>query len=588
MSVDIPPEAPASTREPAKASAAPLGSSRRARLLLHFSIVVAIFALGAGLLWLAMAQPITTIEGLRGLQNMWAIWSLITQVLFVVGIALLLSRVTRYGPLYPLTLFLVSLEAVQQLVVDAVVQTWPANQPVVDVPFIGMTEERLVFIVIGLYAVGFAIVTVVIRGIGDSPEDTAIQVEAPVGSDRIHTVQQAALRAEDERRRRITAYFSNRPLWPWFASALGVYLLMFAIIGNLDSQNDMFIYWNQLVVPLFGASALALLFGDQKRGPMYYFYLFVVLLSAGSILLDRATGYPFSARSEWVQQIQQLSTREAAGAALISYYYWYWLLMGALVTGYAMAFRFLVYPRWHLATEAEVDACIAADFTDLIVRAFTRLGIDRSRLIAEPVCLRGFPDRSVISNVFFGSWVDKHDRLRFTPQNGTVFAFTADQVLYYEMTVDLTTGVIVNETNAEFFYQDVSNVARISTTQVIRFKALWSILGRLGSLFSRSEAAKRHEMKERSVNDTVQFPGRDVFQINLDSGRAMVVVLRDNSFFDTKRKRIVSVVNVNRPASLSQKGERDADLPIDENERAMRIIRKMLRDNKRGLLLEQR
>jgi len=289
-----------------------------------------------------------------------------------------------------------------------------------------------------------------------------------------------------------------------------------------------------------------------------------------------------------VQQIQQLSTREAAGAALISYYYWYWLLMGALVTGYAMAFRFLVYPRWHLATEAEVDACIAADFTDLIVRAFTRLGIDRSRLIAEPVCLRGFPDRSVISNVFFGSWVDKHDRLRFTPQNGTVFAFTADQVLYYEMTVDLTTGVIVNETNAEFFYQDVSNVARISTTQVIRFKALWSILGRLGSLFSRSEAAKRHEMKERSVNDTVQFPGRDVFQINLDSGRAMVVVLRDNSFFDTKRKRIVSVVNVNRPASLSQKGERDADLPIDENERAMRIIRKMLRDNKRGLLLEQR
>ena len=98
----------------------------------------------------------------------------------------------------------------------------------------------------------------------------------------------------------------------------------------------------------------------------------------------------------------------------------------------------------------------------------------------------------------------------------------------------------------------------------------------------------RREMKRRSINDTVQLPGRDVFQINLDSGRAMVIVLRDNSFFDTKRKRVVSALNAIKAASGGQFDQRDADLPFDENERAMRSIRSMLRNKKRTLLLEQR
>lgn len=320
---------------------------------------------------------------------------------------------------------------------------------------------------------------------------------------------------------------------------------------------------------------------------MFYFNLFLVLFFASSVLLNEATGYPYSRPDELRQQLNGPSPPpEDAGLVLISFLYWYWLLSGALLIAYALTFRFLIFPRWHLATDADIDACSGRDFKDLISRAFARLGIDRSRLIAEPLTLRGFPDRSVLSNVFLGSWVDKHDRLRFTPQTATVIAFTENEALFYEMTVDLTTGVIVKETNVEFFYQDVSNTARVSTTQVIEFRALWSLVGRLRSVFSRVEAAKRREQKDQSINDTVRLPGRDVFQINLDSGRALIVILRDNLFFDTKRKRIVSALTGIVPASAQRR--HDAALPIDENERAMRNIRSMLRDKKRALLLEQR
>ena len=574
-----------------KVWAVPFGPSQGASLLLHFAIVVAIFALGFGLLWSAMTVPIT-IEGLSGLQAKWGDWRQVTLVLFVVGVSLLFFQITRYGPFYPLTVFFVSLAAVQQLVFDAVMMAWPSDQDIVNVPFNGITLQRLMFVIIGLYVIGFALVTLTFRPIQDRPESTGAGV-VPVGPSDTLSQPTAALRAEDERRRRIRAYFSARPLWPWVASSLGIALMTFAVVGIPELQEKMFINGNKEYLPsLFGISALALLFEDRKREPMYYFNMFVVLLWAGTLLSNWATGYPISIRFEWIRQIndesQQPPIHRAAQEALISYYFWYWLLMGALVTTYAAAFQFVVYPRWHLASDAEVDNCIASDFKNVIERAFARLGVDRSLLIAEPLSLRGFPDRSVLSNVFFGSWVDEHDRLRFTPQTATVVAFTEDQVLYFEMTVDLTTGVTVNETNVEFFYQDVSNVARVSTTEVIQYKSLWSMLGWVKSLFSRSEGAMRREMKRRSINDTVQLPGRDVFQINLDSGRAMVIVLRDNSFFDTKRKRVVSALNAIKAASGGQFDQRDADLPFDENERAMRSIRSMLRNKKRTLLLEQR
>jgi hypothetical protein len=245
-----------------------------------------------------------------------------------------------------------------------------------------------------------------------------------------------------------------------------------------------------------------------------------------------------------------------------------------------------IYPRWHLATDAEVDACIADDLKDAVSRAFERLDVDQSQLIAEPLRLRGFPDRSAISNVYMGSWIGDDDRLRFTPQSATVIAFTEEQTLYYEITVDLTTGVVVNETSIEFFYQDVSNVARVSTTQVVQLKSLSLVLGKLRGLFSRSDAARQRELKNRSINDSLQFPGRDLFQINLDSGRALAVVLRDSSFFDTKRKRVVSVLSGVMPGGAANP-DQDVDLPIDENERVMRNVRAMLRDKKRALLLEK-
>src|SRR5262249_26432713 len=159
------------------------------------------------------------------------------------------------------------------------------------------------------------------------------------------------------------------------------------------------------------------------------------------------------------------------------------------------------------ATDADVDACIARDFKAVETRAMGRLGVvDRSHLVADPLLLRGLPDRATLPSVFFGSWCDIQDRLRFTLQTAACMTSTGEQALFYEMTVDLTTGVIVNEPNVEFFYQDVSNVARVSITHVIEFRALSSFFSWIQSVFSRSHAARQRALKDRSINDTIQLP----------------------------------------------------------------------------------
>jgi len=556
-----------------EATKQPLASGRRA-LILHLFVVTLILAIGLGLIWFAFSTKITSQEDYDRVINTVAKWQPVSQWLFLIGLALLFSRVTRYTALYPLTVFLVSFEPVFELVNQGIASSSQSLAPTLDAVIAGATPQTFTVGLLGIYTIVFAVITAVIR---PSLADYGT-VGATSRVDAGRTLRPKAMRAADDYRRRIKTYFSPRPIWPIVASVVGTALALFGMVGVPQALESLYVQWITSLFALFSLAALALLPGDKKRGPTYYLYLFVAIALMGSVVINQLTGYPYTVRVRLIQQ------DDVDG--LISYYRWYWTIAGAVLIAYALLFRYLIYRRWHLATDAQIDACIADDLRSLLPRAMSRMGIDQSGLIAQPLTLRSFPDRSAITNAFYGSRIGDDDKLRFTPQSATVIAFTAEQTLYYEMTVDLTTGAVLNEVNVEFFYQDVSNVARTSSTNVVELKSMSMMLGWLRNLFSRSTAARQRELKERSINDALMLPGRDVFQINLDSGRALVVILRDNTFFDTKRKRIVSVLTGTASGGATRP-DLDLALPVDENERVMRNIRSMLRDKKRALLMDR-
>ncbi len=588
-------ERPPAAAPPEPAAPTPKSPGAARDTAIRLLIALAIGAMGVVLL--VLVSSIKTSEDLEALVARLTIYRAASQVLFVLALGVLVSGITRQTPFQALTAFLVSLEPVQELVEQAIGQTWKDAAPALTQVFVKVVPETVFLVVIGLYAIGFAVGILILRPGADPRRPVArheddVLVNAPTSA--------AALRALEARRRRIKAYFSPRPVWPIVAAIAAVGLLLFALAGQFSAQEQLFLGWMAVASSLFGISGLALLWEDRARKPMFYLNLFVSLILVGSEILDRWTGYPYTVRLGLLQQGNDLNAKYEATkdatlqaqfdqvlAALSSYYFWYWVALAAAVLVYALVFRFVVYRYLHLATDQEVDATIAEDMKQVSSRAFRRLGVDRTRLIAEPLNLRGFPDRSAVGNVFFGSWIGDDDRLRFTPQSATVIAFTEAQTLYYETSIDLTTGVVVSETNVEFFYQDVSTVMRTSATQVLDMNSLSSYLTRIRNMFSRSESARNRELKNRSVNDTLQMPGRDVFQIVLDNGRTLNVVLRDSSFFDMKKKRIVWVLSGVVPAIGAAPGKANADLPVDENERAMRNVRSMLRDKKRALLIEQ-
>jgi hypothetical protein len=535
----------------------------------HFLVVALLFVVGVGLLWLT-TLAYTTNEGLQHLSYFYSLWKPATQALFLIAFAVLFFRIARLTIFYPLVVFFISLEAVQQVTLQIIRD---GGQPLVDAvsKIFRVNDLTLYLFIIGLYTLIFA-----------------------AGTALIATARLGTAVAEDFRRRRIQTYFESRPVWPLVASGLAVILVLFSITGQYDSKEWLFLVWkDQLVGASFAFSALWLLFDDKRRRSFYYFNLFVIFFFIGSQILDYLIGYPYAIHEFWmVDAANQIkagqATEQDRQLFLDPYYRKYWIIVAGLTLAYAVIFRFFLFPRFHLATDAEVDAIIAEDLKPAMNNAFERFGIERKSLIAEPAGLRSFPNRQSISGAFTGSRIGHDDHLRFTPQTSVIIAFTEEQAMFYERTVDLTTGTAVNETTVELFYQDISNVERVSTTHLVDARNTRSWIGRLLGIFSRRRAEREREISDRTVNDKLQLPGRDVFQISLSGGRNLLIILRDTTFFDVKKARIVQILTGMISAASAAQTDPNIDLPMDENERVIRNIRTTLRDKKRALLWEHR
>ena len=384
---------------------------------------------------------------------------------------------------------------------------------------------------------------------------------------------------ELKERARIKTYFSPVPKWPTFLAGISIAFAVLVLLSPYDAMTKYYTLWSTVVQVLLVLALYRFVSNDGKTirflDPAVFITAISISHSIHSFVSFRwlAPTYGENFFSEvWPIYVYRLFV----AVALVS-----------LV--YALFYRLFVYRRWRRSSDSEVDAVAIRDAHLIVDHALVQLGIDRLSLITPPMKLLGIPDRESVSGAFIGSRIGKDDVLRFTPQRTTIMAFTDDQIHFYEGTLDLTTGRVIHESIVELFYQDISSVARENGTQSIGLKQAWSLLQSLLSLFSKRKTVRRERIKYLAVGDTVQFEGKDVFQINLEIGRALVVVLKDASFFDTKSKRIIGILRNLIPGSarvLRAPGLYNSELPHDENERVIRVIRSLIQDKKRALLHE--
>lgn len=380
-------------------------------------------------------------------------------------------------------------------------------------------------------------------------------------------------------RNHIRAYFTSKPFWPWLMIPGAIAALMQA----LNQGGFYFSGWVILLEVLFLLALWRLLSDDRRTVRVLDAPVFFVALHTVDLIQDLivstfvSPGYDMGA-----------DVTEPFWPTYINRYY---IVLCAVAVLYALAYRFLIYPSFRRATDKDIDALVEQDMQPLLQHGLIKLGVERAQLIAEPVLLRGLPDRETLGGAFIGAHIGKDDVLRFTPQRGTVMAFGDDQVHFYEGTVDVTTGNIIHESVVEFFYQDISNVARVNGTQTVPLASAITPKDRFYSMFSRRKARRHERVRALTSGESVQCEGQDVFQINLESGRALSVILKDAQFFDKSKRRFVGMLDSLRPSMARSLNEASTvlktDLPVQHNERVMRAIRLLIRDKKRSLLHER-
>jgi hypothetical protein len=397
----------------------------------------------------------------------------------------------------------------------------------------------------------------------------------PIGTDAYDSSPTSLRRPRDERIH-VKNYFTTKPVWPFLMIIGAVTLFIFSLQGASELYYRNWIY---VLVGLFVLAIYKLVADDMRTVRPLDLSIFIVALYAFDAVQDVVATHLVAPSYE---------NNDFWGTIWPNYLMYYFGGIAGVAVLYSLIYRFIVHPRSRRARDSDIDDLIASDMRPFITHGLQQLGVAPERLISEPVWLRGLPDKDALNGAFVGAHVGDDDVLRFTPQRGTVIAFTEDQVHFYEGTLDITTGRVIHESIVEVFYQDISNVARVSGAESIPLSRALSMTARLKSLFSRRKAGQNARILSLTSGTTVQFEGRDVFQINLESGRALTVVLRDDSFFDRSKSMFVGMFAGLRPASAAKSligaaSHTKSNLPVEQNERVMSVVRSLIRDKKRSL-----
>lgn len=117
-----------------------------------------------------------------------------------------------------------------------------------------------------------------------------------------------------------------------------------------------------------------------------------------------------------------------------------------------------MHSRKPRATDEQFDAFFSEDLTELNDHALSKMGMQKSQLVREPVNIVA-PKLWDTAGATKLHKTGKDKASRYTPINITAINFTANQLLVYECIYDILTGNPLNERTDEYFYKDVVSVS---------------------------------------------------------------------------------------------------------------------------------
>lgn len=182
-------------------------------------------------------------------------------------------------------------------------------------------------------------------------------------------------------------------------------------------------------------------------------------------------------------------------------------------------------------SDQQIDEWFEDDLERLEKISLDKLGIDETELISDPVPITGMSlwggDNT---NIMFRKGKDKI--LRFTPIEINILNFTQNQLLIYRCVFNFTTGKISDEKTEEYFYKDVVSIS------------------------TRVERGEKINTKKFGV---IKLNAAKMLTLNTSGSTSFAVLLYD-------------------PMLVKKLG--GGKIPTIQAERAIQVVRKMLRDKK--------
>lgn len=202
-------------------------------------------------------------------------------------------------------------------------------------------------------------------------------------------------------------------------------------------------------------------------------------------------------------------------------------------------------------SDESVDLWTQEDLAKVIPRALERCQLDPGDTIKDPDIITSIRLRS-FGKAFFGVRRGRDHLLRFTPIHVVVINYTKHQLVMYQCALDLTTGVPLNERVDEYFYKDIVSVTTASQVLTLpRGEVDDKIFARFPGL------------EKTMIGDNLQLKCAESFILTTSGATSVEVVLRD-------------------PALMEALGATDCTIPTDRADKAVRAVRRMLREKAEG------
>lgn len=179
-----------------------------------------------------------------------------------------------------------------------------------------------------------------------------------------------------------------------------------------------------------------------------------------------------------------------------------------------------------------IDQIIAFYMAHVKGMSLKKASIDESELVGESVTVTGprFWNTGGAASLFRKG---EDNILRFTPINVTILHLTQNQLIAYQCCLDLVNGTVLNQSTEEFFYKDVVSVATKTDSQTYDTEK-----------FGR-----------------IQLNDAETFMLTTSGGTSIKTTLRD--------PRLIQLMG-------------GGEIPTTETEKAIQVIRKMLREKKQN------